>query len=205
MPSQLELKELGERLHRDLHNQASLTVTSRIAEVFLPELTLRLQRSFPNVGDRHLIASCAEDALLDYLGRPERFDPARGTLLTYLRLLARSRLLNELGRKDSVAVDPAETVYETASEADWDESARLGELEAERRIEEKLRLIITDPADREVLELMLEGVRETSAYAAVLGITDRTAAEQQRVVKQHKDRVRKRVQRKWGRGGGKHE
>jgi RNA polymerase sigma-70 factor, ECF subfamily len=202
MPSQSDLKELGERLHRQLLAQANLTAPSRIAEVFLPELTIRLQRSFPTVGDRHLIASCAEDALLDYLERPEKFDPGRGSLLTYLGLLARSRLLNDLGRKDSVAVAPAETVYEM-NRADWDESARLSELEAERRIEEKLRSIITDPADWRVLELMLEGVRETSAYAAALGITERPAAEQRLIVKQHKDRVRKRVQRKWKRGGGK--
>jgi hypothetical protein len=52
-----------------------------------------------------------------------------------------------------------------------------------------------------VLGLMLDGVRETSAYSAILGITGKPVAEQQRIVKQHKDRIRKLVRRKWGRGG----
>src|SRR5205085_4189926 len=204
MSSQIDLRELGERLHQLLLEQASLTVTSRIAEVFLPELLKRLPRSFPTVSDQHLIASCAEDALLEYLARPEKFDPARGTLLTYLRLLPRSRLLNELRRKNStgqqevVAVEEAETVYGVASGADWDESVRLSEHETEQRIAAKLRPIVTDSTDQQVLELMLEGVRETSAYAVVLGITEQPVSEQQRIVKQHKDRVRKRVQRKLG-------
>ncbi len=200
-----DLKETGERLHGLLLEGASLTVTSRIAELFLPELLKRLQRAFPNVGDRHLIATCAEDALMEYLARPEKFDPSRGALLTYLRLLARSRLLNELkkpaGRQEVVAVEEAETVYESGGAQDWDDCTRLCESESARRIEERLREIITDPADWRVLELMLEGVRETDAYAEVLEVTDKPAEEQRRVVKQRKDRVRKRVRRKWRRGG----
>ena len=207
MPSQSDLKELGERLHRFLLEQASPVVTGRIAEIFLPELLRRLPRNFPTVNDQHLIASCAEDALLEYLERPEKFDPSRGSLLTYLRLLARSRLLNELGRKNAagsqevVAVEEAETVYGVAGGAEWDESARLSEQETEQRIAAKLRPIVIDPTDRRVLDLMLEGVRETGAYAAVLGITEQPMTEQLRIVKQHKDRIRKLVRRKWGRRG----
>lgn len=207
MPSQADLKELGEHLHRLLLGQASPVITGRIAEIFLPELLRRLPRIFPTVTDQHLIASCAEDALLEYLERPEKFDPARGSLLTYLRLLARSRLLNELGRKTAagrqevVAVEEAETVYEVAGVAEWDEAVRLSEQETEQQIAAKLLPIVTDQIDRRVLNLMLEGVRETGAYAAVLGITEQPMTEQQRIVKQHKDRIRKLVRRKWGRGG----
>lgn len=207
MPSQADLKELGEHLHRLLLGQVSPVITGRIAEIFLPELLRRLPRIFPTVADQHLLASCAEDALLEYLERPEKFDPARGSLLTYLRLLARSRLLNELGRKNAngrqevVAVEGAETVYEVAGGAEWDESVRLSEQEMEQRIAAKLLPLVPDPTDRKVLNLMLDGVRETGAYAAILGITEQPVTEQQRIVKQHKDRIRKLVRRKWRRGG----
>jgi Sigma-70 region 2 len=207
MSSQTDLKELGEQLHRLLLEQASPIITARIAEVFLPELLKRLPRLFPAVNDQHLLASCAEDALLAFLNHPERFEPARGSLLIYLGWLARSRVLNELKRKKSseqqevVAVDEAETVYGVAAGADWDESVRLSEQETEQRIAAKLRPIITDPTDQQLLELMLDGMRETSAYAAVLGITEQPPDEQRRLVKQHKDRIRIRIQRKLGRKG----
>jgi RNA polymerase sigma-70 factor (ECF subfamily) len=207
MSSQTDLKELGERLHRLLLEQASLIIPARITEVFLPELLKRLPRILPTINDQHLLASCADDALLAYLDHPERFDPARSSLLTYLSWLARSRVLNELKQKKSteqqevVAVAESETVYGVAAGTDWDESVRLSERETEQRIAAKLRPIITDPTDRQLLELMLEGVRETSAYAAVLGITEQPPDEQRRLVKQHKDRVRKRVRRKLGRRG----
>jgi hypothetical protein len=116
-------------------------------------------------------------------------------------------LLNELGRRNAagrqevVAVEEAETVYEVAGGAEWDESVRLSEQQTEQRIAAKLLPIVTDPTDRQVLNLMLDGVRETGAYAAILGITERPIAEQQRIVKQHKDRIRKLVRRKWRRGG----
>ena len=207
MSSQDDLKELGERLHRLLLQQASPIITARIAEVFLPELLKHLPRLFPTVSDQHLIASCAADALLAYLNHPERFDSARGSLLTYLGWLARSRVLHELKRKKSseqqevVAVDEAEAVYGVAAGTDWDESVRLSERETEQRIAAKLRPLITDLTDQQILELMLEGVRETSAYAALLGITEQPPDEQRRIVKQHKDRIRIRVQRKLGRKG----
>src|SRR5215210_1311310 len=101
MPSQADLKESGEHLHRLLLEQTGRVITGRVAEIFLPELLKRLPRIFPTVSDQHLIASCAEDALLEYLERPEKFDPARSGLLTYLLLIARSRLLNELGKKNA--------------------------------------------------------------------------------------------------------
>ena len=61
---------------------------------------------------------------------------------------------------------------------------------------QKLSEIITDPQDFQVLVLMLEGVRETSAFAVVLGITDRPLTDQTKLVKQCKDRIKKAVQRK---------
>ena len=207
MPSQADLKESGEHLHRLLLEQATRVITGRVAEIFLPELLKRLPRIFPTVNDQHLIASCAEDALLEYLERPEKFDPSRSGLLTYLLLIARRCLINELGKKNAagqqkvVAVEDDEAVYEVAGEADWDESVRLSEQETEQRIVVKLLPLVPDPTDRQVLGLMLDGVRETSAYSAILGITGKPVAEQQRIVKQHKDRIRKLVRRKWGRGG----
>jgi hypothetical protein len=46
---------------------------------------------------------------------------------------------------------------------------------------------------------MMDGVRETAAYAAVLGLHHRPLHEQEKIVKRHKDRLKKMLQREWRR------
>jgi hypothetical protein len=49
--------------------------------------------------------------------------------------------------------------------------------------------------DRAVVELMGEGVRETAAYAEVLGITHLPADQQRVTVKRVKDRLTRQLER----------
>ena len=49
--------------------------------------------------------------------------------------------------------------------------------------------------DRKVLEMMVSGIRATSAYAAVLGISHPPDKLQRKAVKRHKDRLQKRLER----------
>jgi len=55
--------------------------------------------------------------------------------------------------------------------------------------------VVPEAEFQRVLALMIDDVRETSAYAEVLGITDLPVAEQRKHVKQVKDRLKKRLQR----------
>ena len=55
--------------------------------------------------------------------------------------------------------------------------------------------LLPDPVDQEIVLLMMEGVRETSTYASVLGISDRPSEEQAQVVKRYKDRIKRKLQR----------
>ena len=60
-----------------------------------------------------------------------------------------------------------------------------------RRVYEAL----PDSRDRQFLDLMMDQVRETRAFAEVLGIENEDDAEQRRIVKRNKDRIKKRIQR----------
>jgi hypothetical protein len=53
----------------------------------------------------------------------------------------------------------------------------------------------TDPREREVAELMIGGVSDVAAFAAVLGIEQLPVGQQRVQVKRCKDRVSKRLQR----------
>jgi RNA polymerase sigma-70 factor (ECF subfamily) len=54
---------------------------------------------------------------------------------------------------------------------------------------------VSDPVDRELLEMILTGERKTAPYARSLGIADRSETEQRKIVKRHKDRLKKRLRR----------
>lgn len=166
-------------------------------------MTKSLTREFPKVGDPHLIETAVEDALLFYFDHATQFDPSRSSLFTYLRMRARGYLLNSLREKKSsqpvekvVELTEAKTVYGVEAQDERDAEDVLIERESDAEIMQKLGEIIIDPTDFRVLALMLEGVRETSAFAAVLGIADRPLTDQAKLVKQCKDRIKKAIQRK---------
>lgn len=203
MSSQINRRQRWQHLHQSLLSGSSPTVTSEIARELLPAIVKGLTREFPRVGDPHLIETAGEDALLFYFDHPAQFDPARSGLFTYLRMRARGYLLNSLGRQKNsqggekvVELADAETVYEVEAQNERDAEAALIEHESQAEIMKRLSEIITDPQDFEALTLMLENVRETSAFTVVLGITDRPPADQTKLVKQCKDRIKKAIQRK---------
>jgi hypothetical protein len=47
--------------------------------------------------------------------------------------------------------------------------------------------------------MMMEGIRETELFAATLGISHLSVEEQRTLVKQHKDRLKKTIQRHYKR------
>ncbi|MGH9766425.1 MAG: hypothetical protein ACREAB_03245 [Blastocatellia bacterium] len=206
MSSPINLRQLGEELHALLMAGTSATVTGEIAERFLPLVAGSLKRTFHNLSDQHLVDTAVEDALIDYFDNPARFDPRRAGLFTYLRLRARSRLLNLMaGQKNLfekekvVEVEAAETVYQMTEYETADVEQALAQREMDETMWRKLCEIFTDQLDLELVKLMMDGVRETERYAALLGTLDLTADEQASLVKRHKDRLKKTIQRKYRR------
>lgn len=202
-----KLRQLGEDLHARLLEGTSLTVTSEVAETFLTPLANSLRKEFYTLSDHHLIDTAVEDALIAYFGYPLKFDPSRASLFTYLRQLAKSRLLNLLAREKKlsapekvVELEAVESVYEmTGCDPDDPEDA-LAQRESDDATWRKLREILTDPIDLELVKLMMEGVRETDRYAALLGLSSLPAEDRAGQVKRHKDRLKKTIQRKYSRG-----
>lgn len=194
-------KELGEHLHKRLLAGDPL-VTNDIAEKFLPVLIRTIQRKFSNLSDTHLISAAAGDALLSLFSHPERFDPARATLLTYLKVRTRSYLLNRLAERKNIPdgykifeLDDQDTVYANEIE-DPSNSARvvLGKV-FQNEIVTRLQQVFTDDRDLRVIELMIEGERETGAFAEALGIANLNITDQKRLVKRAKDRLKKVLER----------
>ncbi len=194
MPSETNLKELGETMHRRLLAREDSRVTSEIAELFLPLLATDLHRQFPQLSDPHLAETAAIDTLMDYFTHPEKYDPSRRSLIGYLYLSARRDLLNLMEkRKKVVALHPPLPEYEVQAGDDENPEERL--LAQDSPIVRCVLLRVIDPVDRELVALMMDSVRDTASYAAVLSITDRPPNEQAEIVKQHKDRLKKSIRR----------
>lgn len=193
------LKQEGKRLHQSLLD-GSRTATAEIAELFLQPLIKRLRGEFIQIKDPDLIDMAVADALVSYFEHPEKFEPVRSGLFTYLRIRARTYLLNSLGqgpsKKKFVELEQAETVYQMTNEDEPDTESLLVSNTYQAEIMQQVQKYITDPTDLRVVTLMTQCVRDTAEYVIVLGIADRPLAEQKKTVKRHKDRIKKIIERK---------
>jgi hypothetical protein len=202
-PSEAELGWLHERLLG-----GDPVAPAELAGRLVPLLRARLAGWAATVDDPHLVPSSIGLVIARYLTDPERFDPERGGLAGYLAMEVRGDVLNALDsrrrrrRHESPVADPVElephgrdsTVEEEALDAIDPIGVPPAAVQAARQALGEL-----DPVDRWMLEMMVEGVRPTSAYAAVLGISHLPVDMQRKAVKQHKDRLQKRLERFRGR------
>jgi len=177
------------------------TAFAELCERVLPHLVAFLQNQFPQQ-EAHNIEMVAIDVLLKFRAEPEKYDPQKLSLAGYLRMSARSDMLNLLDKKrrrdqrltdiESITIVPEENPIEAhfaldewlAQYTDLSRQEVLAALEAE-----------INPDDISILMLMLDGVRETQRFAQVMGIADQDEKTQRQEVKRAKDRLIKQLQR----------
>jgi hypothetical protein len=174
------------------------TASAVVAERYLTAVIEALEWAFPKV-DEVLRWTAASDAILAYVEAPGAYDPGARSLAGYLKMAARGDLLNELDRlKRRPPHENLEDHVELAG-------ARRNREEDTPEIEQalidedfwdKLEAHVTDPTERAVLELMMEGERETAAFAVAMGISGLDVEEQRTEVKRMKDKVKARIRRR---------
>lgn len=180
-------------LHEHVLNGSAAAVET-ITQRLLSMLCQELRRSFPRTpGD--IRAEAAEDAILEYLRNPHRFDVSRGVPLE--RFLFRAAWRNAVNLVRSEKTRSArEARYaalvpvhrEPAAEIDAFHShvaQHWGRL-LDKTIEKRHRGAVL---------LWLRGERRTAILASALGWASLPAVEQRRQIKRLKDRLRKRIRR----------
>ena len=146
--------------------------------------------------DKELIRDAATDALVDYIKHPEKWNPGKATLVSYICMAADRDLLNALEKVQrirkhevlSADVEDEGFGRNVLSEDDGPAVDIDGLLSA-------LERQVTSETDRRFLALMLKGERSTDKFAEVLGIQNLSKQEKARTVKQHKDRLKKIIER----------
>lgn len=200
--------EFSKQIHQRLL-EGDPTAPSELALAYLERLVRRLHVRFPEILDHNLLDDAAADAILNYAEHPSRFNPSKSSLATYLEMSSRGDLLNALDRE--ARRRKRELPLEVVEQGGSDRNILMRENELERTGQEcaatgparpdlinKMLESITDPRDQQLLQLMLDGERNTKAFAAVLGLEESGESELRRVVKRHKDRLKKRLQRLGG-------
>jgi hypothetical protein len=186
------------------------TVVGDIAELAFHPLIRQLRAMFLRVDD-HILQEKAADALLEYGKSPEQAKAQAGAgVMGFLVLRAQSRVKTALkrerrrkeveeqysrglpSRKSRNSVELASVQQEHHPEKPGPETNEPDPVDPIERAEQIQEVLsgVDNEQDRRIVQLMLDGVRATADYARVLGIQDRPVAEQRRIVKQHKDRLK---------------
>jgi RNA polymerase sigma-70 factor (ECF subfamily) len=186
--AEAELERQGRELHQ-LMLKGDVTAPARVAEFFLPILSRKLADRSKNVHP-NMIDTAVADTLLDYLKRPEKFDPTKLPLGKFLLMSAGGDLKNLLSSR---AKEVERWGFTENVEVPGSAAEHCSEPSDEKL--KRILNIVESETDRKLVSLMAEGVRKTDPYAAVLGITHLAQAERAKAVKRHKDRLLKMLQR----------
>lgn len=167
----------------------------------LPPLARQLTAWRPTA-DPHTVESVAADVLLWLVKHPAKYDPNKAPLPAFLLFVARRKLLTALAaeRPHQVGKIPWDDVeFALADGNDQEEDDGLPSFD---HPDLQHVLAALSEVDRRLLDLMRDGERSTAAFAAVVGVADRPADEQEREVKRAKDRIKARLKRAVGGGNG---
>ena len=146
--------------------------------------------------DKELIRDAATDALVDYIKHPGKWMPQKGTLVSYICMAADRDLLNALEKVQRIRKH--EVLSADVEDEGFDRNVPPeDEVPADsiKNLLSALERQVTSETDRRFLTLILKGERSTDKFAEVLGIRDLPKEEKARTVKQHKDRLKKIVER----------
>jgi RNA polymerase sigma-70 factor, ECF subfamily len=183
------------------------TAALDLVVAYLAPLVVWLGETVPNVAE-DIRLEAAEDALLTLIRKPESYRPEGQTLEVYLRMSARGDLRNLLRkeRRHHQGRVPWKSVEHSADAGKYlgrhDDPAlplRLAEEEQTLAgaIPDSVRRKLSE-IDLRALELILQKERRLGVYATLYGLLDRAMEEQERIVKRHKDRLKKVLKRAGG-------
>ncbi|PAX09017.1 RNA polymerase sigma factor [Sphingomonas lenta] len=154
-----------------------LQVASRIVERVLPRLVATVRSTVPELHDRQDAEEASLEALLRYLEAPQRYQPGKAQLTTWLAHVARQYALNlkrGQARRHGHESDAAATF---AAQREVDdlrpaEERMLQDLEWSNLRDRFHARLFKDEGDRDVFALMSKGEVDPALHARMLGLPD---------------------------------
>lgn len=176
---------------------------AELAELAIEPLAHDLSLGKRRLRDETFAVDAATDAVLDFAKRPGAYDPSAMAVWSFLCMAARRNLANRLvaERRHTGRVFRFGSVELRARVRNRDAESPLDELAEGEFARKRLADLASGPMeplsteDLAVLRLVADGERDTERFATVMGVADRPREEQQKLVKQAKDRLLKRLRR----------
>lgn len=175
------------------------TAFATFAEGVYHSLVQRVQRRAGPHADAVLVEEMVGQALLDYHDAPERYDPNRTSLHSYLAIVAHGDVQNAQKKERSASHRLVSLSNLTLQEQDIEDITASPEaIEGQMREQglwDTIDTTFPDPLERQVVLLMLNNVRPTRPYARLLGLSELPQLEQRKRVYRIKERIAKRLRR----------
>lgn len=150
--------------------------------------------------DAALVEEAVGEALLDYHDAPERYDPSRASLRSYLVMAAYRDFQNAQARERRVTSHQISLFDPTLQEQDVVGSQGAAEeVESQLHVEELWQLIneiFPDPTERRIVTLIINKVRSPEPYVSVLGLSGLPNEERLRQIRLVKYRIIRRLRRR---------
>ena len=187
---------------KELHNRLIFGDPTAGPEIFqrlLEPLTEQLKQKYRGTSPE-TVEDCAMDAFWDYYQQPERYDPSRGSLCSYLRMSVEGDIKNTLesaaSRHEVGLIDEDVEAEPTARNTSMDHmETGLIDSETHRRLMELSLDAFPCEKDRVIFSLILEGESDSDKYAKVLEIENLPPKEKRAQVKRTQDRIKKVLRR----------
>jgi hypothetical protein len=168
-------------------------------ELYAPLVQDVFKRAGSNC-DSALVEEAVAQALLDYHDRPEKYDPLRTSLQSYLAMAAYRDFQNAQAKEQRLRghqvslFDPAFQGHEMADSLGMAEMVE-GRLQAEA-LWQIINQTFPDSTERRIVMLIINDIRSAAPYARVLGLTDLSQDEQLKQVQLVKYRITRRLRRR---------
>lgn len=150
--------------------------------------------------DPVLVEEAVGEALLNYHDAPEKYDPSRISLRSYLIMAAYRDFQNawiKENRQTKYQISLFDPAFQKSEIAGSQETAEV--IEHELRVEELWKFIdelFPDSTERRIVTLILNKVRSPEPYAQALGLSDVSHDDQLRQIRLVKYRITRRLRRR---------
>ncbi len=173
---------------------------AQLAEELYSPLVQDVSRRAGGTCDSALVEEAVGQALLDYHEKPERYDPARANLHSYLAMAAYRDFQNALAKERRLRGRQVSIFDLAFQELDIADGLGIADMVEGRLQAEALWQIIDqafpDASERRIVTLLMNGIRSPEPYARLLGLSDLPQDDRLKQVQLVKYRITRRLRRR---------
>lgn len=180
------------KLHKGLL-EGDETASAELFVLFYDELVRYFIKAFGDWMDVELIKDQVSTAFIKLIDQPEKYNPAKAPLKSYLQMDIRGNIFTFLKKKSPKLVELTENIQNSIYSKRLENQVISKDLVNKVKI--KLKSLFPEEPDFEVAWNMICGERSTEIFAKILAIEQLPSDQQKKEVKRNKDRINKQLQR----------